>query len=378
MRPTFAASLLFLTLSLPHLRAQSPQTSPQTNTGTLHGHVLLADTEAPATGATISLQPTKPTLQTASEDGEYIIRDDSSPKNLYATVDAKGLIEIDHIPPGDYTIRTYKPGYIPQDASSPIATLPGAPSIQKVHVSPRSTQSVTVRLERGGAIEGVVRLSGTTPSPIPGAAVSVEIRTPSGKLLRFGGAAHTDAQGRYRIDGLPPATYIVFTALPSEMVWVNTNRGRLAANGAFVIYAPAAIRSGNAQLVAVNQPQTYGAVDIAIPTANLHTLSGKLIDKTGRPLSEGLVRLYPTGEPNLSRAMPVDRNGEFSFDNVPDEHYTLAATFEGTQQFLGVTEDKTGIRMRINKPLYQPASIDVQVSGQNPPALTLTVEKSMP
>jgi hypothetical protein len=377
MRLSFPVSAVMLSLSLLSSQAKAQQ---QPATGSVHGHAILQDTGKPATGAGVSLLPVadvQPSPQIPDE-GEYLVRDQPQRGDFHSTVDASGSFAIEHVLPGNYTILTYMPGYVSQDASQPSGTPSKGSARQKVHVLPGERAFADVQLERGGAIEGTVAFTDGKPvhtgkGIYDEVAVNLEMMTDTGKFSRFGGAAHTDEQGYYRFDALPAAKYIVFTALPGGTV--STVRGTSATTG-MLLYAPSTVRTTQAQIVELHGLEVRKGIDIEVPTTGLHTVSGKIIERTGQPVLEGIVRIFPKGEPDLSRAVPLDKDGQFSFDNVPDEQYTVTAEFPGQTEFLGVTDDKTTIRLRRHKPPFTTATMDVLVAGQNPAALVLIVDST--
>jgi hypothetical protein len=226
---------------------------------------------------------------------------------------------------------------------------------------------VDLRLERGGAIEGEVRFEDDSPAHTGAqvaheVAVSVEVKTKDGKFLRCCDTAHTDSTGRYRIDGLPPGSYVVFAALPGGGM-VQTKTG-LQGSGGTIYYASNTIRASRALVTEVRGTESHGQADITIPRVGLHRLSGRVVTSTGASVDAGIVRLAPVGESTLLRATPLQADGRFSFDDVVDEEYTLAVEFYGETEMLGLTEDKTGIRMRREKAPYENVSQNVRVSGQ--------------
>lgn len=196
------ALLLVLCLSA---RAQQPP-----DTGSVAGFVHLMDAGKAAAGVIVSLLPPEssgPSL-IDPKTGEFVLRDEPRHDNLHTTVDTRGAFAIHNVVPGEYSLRAYAPGYLPQNDD-------------KVQVTAGAVVPVDLRLERGGAIEGEVRFDDGTPAHTGAqvareVAVSVEIKTEEGKFLRSGGAAHTDSTGHYRIDGLPPGSYVVFAALREE------------------------------------------------------------------------------------------------------------------------------------------------------------------
>ena len=91
------------------------------------------------------------------------------------------------LPPGDYDVR--------------VAKAPWATAVRRVTVVEGDEAEMTVRLERGVSLEGVVVDDRGTP--VAGASVSASSDGDAG-----GGAA-TDAEGRFRVDGLRPGRYQV-------------------------------------------------------------------------------------------------------------------------------------------------------------------------
>ena len=343
-------------------------------TGSVHGMAKLLDTREPAVGTTVTLSPlTAKQVPPIPASGEYVVRDQAD-RTLYATVDSAGAFRIDSVPPGEYSLRAYKPGYIDQDASQSDET--GDVRTRELHVLSGESTNADIQLERGGSIEGKVLFSDGRPTHTgeqvaAEVAINVERETAPGKFSRSGGAAHTDADGHYRIEGLPAGRYIVFAALPGGMV--STARGLIGASGQ-LIFAPGTVRASKADVVAVSGPDTRSEANIEIATEGLHTLSGRLVDPTGVPVTEGLLRLFPTGKSELSRSAPPGKNGEFAFADLPQEEYTLSFESYGAIQFLGITEDKTGVRMLRQKAPFSPASVQVHVSDQDPPPIVLTVK----
>ncbi|HTV09596.1 MAG TPA: carboxypeptidase-like regulatory domain-containing protein [Candidatus Aquilonibacter sp.] len=365
-----ACCLIAVALLLPVVNmAQQAQPS-----GLVQGRAILSDSGKRAEGALVSLFAVAPP-QTFPQYGEYVVHDSIQPADLHATVAGNGTFTIDNVPPGEYSVMIYKPGYIKQDPRQTPGTY-SPDSIRRVTVTAGGVAGVSLVLQRGGSIEGQVRFddgralpAGRTP--MDGIAVNVEMETAPGTFARFGGAAHLDAEGRYDIDGLPPARYIVFLGLPPTMI--ETTRGLVSAGGR-LLFAPGTNRASRARVIALSGEETQSGVDFNIPTRGLHAIRGRVIDSTGAPVTQGLVRLYPTGEPTLPLAAGVDRNGEFVFADLPDDSYTVSFESEGKTEFRGVTADGKGIRVFRGKPPYEPAKTDVQVSGQDPPAVILRVQ----
>jgi len=350
----------------------------------VHGSIYLADTKLPAKGTIISLLSVTgqsgPKID--QETGEYVIRDQPQAGAFHATADASGSFEITGVPTGDYYVLTRCPGYLSQreyiypGALSPELN-PGQhlPAfVHKVHIASGTTERVDLLLDRGGAIEGTVSFPDgqTRQESLAGIAVEVEIKTRDGRLLRaLRGVADTDATGHFRIDEVPPASYVVYAALPTGVV--KTAKG-LISSGGEIIFCCNSVRGSEARVIEVAGTEVHDRVDIEVATAGLHEVAGRVLTSSGQTVNDGIVRLYPTGERGLSRATALRADGTFSFDLVPDEDYTVSFESQVQADLVGPTADKTGLIMRLRKPPYLPVQQDVHVAGQNPSAITLMVE----
>jgi len=335
--------------------------SPQT--GTVRGHVRFADTGAPATGANISLMEPIEFSPLPPIGREYVTYP-HEPPHLDATVDDAGSFVIPNVPPGDYTVFTHYEGYINQDARMVLGMVSPPIKIQAVHVSPGQTNSVSLQLERGGSIRGTViyAASGNSPQrPAQDVGVSLEIEARQGIYQRYGPSASTDPEGHFVLNNLPPGRYKIFAA----------------SGGNLLLYAPSTVRLSAAQPVDVTQYKTTTGPTIEIPS-RVFTVTGKVQDTEGSPITTGIVQLYPIGEPELFRGAGVDEHGNFTLKDIPEEQYTVAISFPPTQKFLGMTADHTGFRALLEPSPFQPVSADVLVSGHNPAPLTLTVKSSSP
>lgn len=86
----------------------------------------LQDTHGPAVGAFVSLFSAI-SAPKVPEVGEYVVRGNAVPQGLHGTVGSDGHFGIGNVPPGNYTIMLYKPGYVAQDPRTSIASLLSAP-----------------------------------------------------------------------------------------------------------------------------------------------------------------------------------------------------------------------------------------------------------
>lgn len=182
-----------------------------------------------------------------------------------------------------------------------------------------------------GSIEGTILAAEQAPAqpgsgPLQGIAVNVEKRSPTGIWTRFGGAAHTDAHGHYSLQGLPPGQYVVFAAFPGN--WVNSGGARIAADGP-ILFAPGTPRVAKAKILEITGDTHLDHIDLQVPPDSRHHITGTVTDTQGRPVTRGLVRLFPSGERGLSRAAPLDDDGHFDFDQLSPEQYIVLASHNG-------------------------------------------------
>jgi Carboxypeptidase regulatory-like domain len=151
-----------------------------------------------------------------------------------------------------------------------------------------------------GSVEGAV-VDRVTGAGIPGASVTFYIRTQQGAIVE----ATTDASGEFRIFGMKPGSYEV----------------RFEKEG---------YRFGNK-----TPPQPYivgqspSPVQIRLEMTRMVTLSGRVVDPDGNPISQGEVKL-------ANRiAVPVAADGTFTIKELEPGSYTLAAIPKPTRVLEG-------------------------------------------
>jgi protocatechuate 3,4-dioxygenase beta subunit len=116
--------------------------------------------------------------------GAFVVLEFKGIGGLSTTTDDEGRFAHHGAPPGAARLR--------------VSSLNFAPALTNIDVALERRNEHIVRLEPGAELSGVVTLDG---APVEDASVVIPEHHPSNELW---GAARTDAQGRYRISGLPP------------------------------------------------------------------------------------------------------------------------------------------------------------------------------
>lgn len=162
------------------------------------------------------------------------------------------------------------------------------------------TPDVDVRLTRGAAVSGRV-LEAASGRPVAEASVRAEVQGGGGFFRPTSTTAEavSDGDGRFRIDGLEPGTWLV-TATHAE--WSEASRS---------------LTVGDDGLEGVELRLGRGA-----------TLAG-LVTAGGRPLSGAEVALAPSGD-DARFAPPAedvsDETGRFAFERLAPGRYAVSAT----------------------------------------------------
>ena len=356
---------------------QGSNSIPPEHGGVVTGSVRYGDTGKPADGVRVWLTPAREPagVQPDSITGNYDVRDDSGVRITPTSVAPNGTFTLKNVPAGIYVVHTYSPAYVsPDDTIYPtsntahIAVGPSpSPKALSVEVtSEQKTKPVNVVLQRGGTIEGSVSLprgdGDALGLRLEGLAVNAKRKLGPNMYARVGGAAHTDARGRYQLSGLSPGEYIVF---------VGMGRG-------LPIYSPATVRPSRASVVNLQGAEVQH-LDIAFPpAATLHRIEGNVRFEGSEPLQDALLRLYPSGEGGLTAAQPLTAARSFAFENVPDGDYTIELQFSPISKIVSIDVAKGVIHMQRRPSTYIDATHKVHVAGHDLTSVSLTAARRSP
>lgn len=231
---------------------------------------------------------------------------------------ADGRFEIGGLDPGSYVVRVEAKGAAP--GASETVTVPPAPAVAET----------TVRLERGGAIEGVVREEGTglaiegaTVLAVPSKGGGEEededtvtvISSGAGSVdsdelfMSVAGEATTDAAGAFAVEDLRAGTYRLVVRHPDHA------RGDLAGLG-------------------VSAGERSGPVTIVLGAAG--GIEGYVSGMNGEPVAGAPVTARNAG--GLSRTAKSDASGYYKIPSLTPGTYYVKRDSEtpGGMRFVGV------------------------------------------
>lgn len=235
------------------------------------------------------------------------------------STDEDGNFKVAGLAPGRYSINIANAkGYVRKlapvdERQNPVFYSPG--------------DSVTITMIKGGAITG--RVTNTMGEPLIGAQVSaVMVRDAEGKPIRGGGSGRgrfTDDRGVYRIYGLLPGTYVVFTRTGASGPFPTPYDGDVPT------YHPSSTRDTAAE-VAVTSGGEASGIDIRHRGDRGRTLSGVVSGgKEATPTTAASVALFDMSVTisAWSSFVRPGAEGGFAFSGLPDGEYVVIARSAG-------------------------------------------------
>lgn len=265
-------------------------------------------------------QPIAGALVVATEAGAQGVQ-------RFQTTGQQGEYRFVDLPPGTYSIRTSAADYVARSFGQRHALDEGVPLRL---ASGEARSDAVFRLRRGAAISGRVR----DVKGAPYEAAEVEALRPhlvgdQSVLVPIGGA-RTDADGRFRIDGLPAGSYYVGAFDPANdvvdsagpLTWVH-------------IYYPGVWAVSAARRVTIESGQVMPDIEFAIRSPTRVRLSGRLVGPASGQLRSASVVLRSASDEampgvGVSVAAMVKPDGSFVFVNVPPGRYQLRAQASAT------------------------------------------------
>jgi Carboxypeptidase regulatory-like domain len=276
--------------------------------GVIRGRITSLDTGKPLRRAQVRLEAadvlSPPRTASTSNDGRYEFRD---------------------IPPGRYTLRVQRSGYLALNYGQ---RRPGEQARPLEIADKEVVEKVDFALPRMGIISG--RVLDELGEPILGVTVwALQTRYFDGrrKLVPTGGNARTDVTGQYRLLSLPPGDYVVMGT--TRETWpLDTDPKQIFAYAP--TYFPGTSTPAVAQRVKVGIGQETPGIDFTLVPGRTSRVSGNATSASGLPLAgETVTMLQEIAGPTVSMGSSVAStkvagDGTWTLFNVPPGEYRLS------------------------------------------------------
>lgn len=300
---------------------------PDPTKGAVAGIVICSDTGKPARFATVSLTPI-PVKHAEPQD--------APPLAPVATMDTglDGRFRMEAVPPGNYYAFATLKGYLDPERGIDFGKISsnGTTSEQelaaidqwkdqltevKVHV--RRTSEISIEVKRAAEIDGTVSFD--DGSPAIGMHFQLFRKTAKKEWSVVGLPLFaswsiddaSDSRGHYAVDDLESGEYIVCAMMPLSS---EDEAPRVCLGNVF--------RKKNATPLKVGDGETVRGADIVIPLSGMHTVAGHIeAAADGHAPSQATVTLLYADDREPARKSPMDKDGSFSFEYVPEDAYVL-------------------------------------------------------
>jgi len=197
--------------------------------------------------------------------------------------DAEGRFEIVGLWPGRYRLQAEAEGFLAADPP---------PQVDFAQLGEEALRDVV--LHRGAVVTGVVR---GEEGPLKGAHVFAL------QGANYRADVTTDDQGAYRVIGLPPGAYEMFSR--------TENYGLLDQKDGFRFEID----------------QEYPGVDfVLLPGGRVR---GRVLDSSGAPVAKAAVSVRSRREGQVSRDAPTGEDGAYEVENLYDGEYAITVVAEG-------------------------------------------------
>lgn len=296
----------------------------QPGTGSVSGHIYLADTQQPARYARVVLVPLPPAVTSPSSSKRI-------PQFYPSETVIDGSFLAANIPAGDYYVSVSYPGYLtPEYQFSADDLLQPTSDTRKrivetiptLTVAASKSTTISVSIHRGAALSGTLRYD--DGSPVPDTEIVPLRRSPAGQWASIARSASnnnmfenegTDDLGHFRIRGLAAGDYTLKVLRGADY------QSELA------VYYGDVFFEKDAKSIRLGDSEERSGVDVTIRLSKLHSITGSLINVSGQPINSGHIALLAEpGNIVVASAFVHEDEAVFHMDLVPEGHYTLHVT----------------------------------------------------
>jgi 5-hydroxyisourate hydrolase-like protein (transthyretin family) len=235
--------------------------------------------------------------------------------------DAKGAYRFDRVPAGAFKVAIQKPGFVKLEADA-------APN-------------AAVRMDRGGAIEGVV--ADAAGDPLWNVVVTA-VQPGDGDKPTVVTQTRTDDLGRYRLHSLAAGDYFVEAAtdpafLQNLLLLAGEKRPEISR-----AYYPAGATIAEGKPVRVSLGRDVSAIDLALPLSlptkdpaapplpprpdatGTARIAGQILDAvSGKPIRNARLLLLPVEGQRITNWTRTNSQGRFEYTSLQARRYTLRA-----------------------------------------------------
>jgi len=330
--------------------------------GTVTGRLTFAETQLPARFAEV-------VLVRVPDAGDLLLteRPQDPKKQLDKVVSVSGRSGLDGtytiplVPPGDYFAIAKFPGYavpiVPPKNEKDVDDLAKLTAqLPVVHVTENAISTMDLTLHRGAVISGrVVYQDGSPVAGVYVQAISAEtgdwVQSLTYQPLQQAlgvfptelrqTATPTDDDGHFRLSGLAPGKYLIFTMIQTGGGYITELNGpsssstglRTRRTSNIILYMPGSFTKGDAKVVDIRGDEYVGDADIVVDLNGLHDVRGRVFAKSDRHVPSFVVlMLGGEGKKSFQRVGQVDENGSFRLEAVPPGKYTLTVAADDFPQ----------------------------------------------
>ncbi|HET6863447.1 MAG TPA: carboxypeptidase-like regulatory domain-containing protein [Pyrinomonadaceae bacterium] len=297
---------------------------------------------------------------------------------------------------GKYVLTNVESGTYDVSPTAPTLVVPnqgraGQSGISLTIEAGERLKGIDFDLISKGSIRGRVRdLSG---EPVKGQTVELILRGADNYSRPFYPSApdelKTNAEGAYRISGVPPGRYILKVGVAFGLAaFGGSEKGHVYYPETFY---PSADEESKATVVEVTAGRETPDIDITVNNPlKIYEIVGQLIaDETGAPVPNVNLEIITTSatggrSSHLGGAFKSNANGEFRIPNASPGHYVVAAandpvsnTYGDPVSFDVKDEDVTGLRIPMHSASIMTGVVTIEGSvdpaiGNMPPMLMIT------